>query len=326
MTGVIGIVGAGSWGTALAWVLGTKGLDVTLWARDAKVARGIEERRRNPNYLPEVELPRTVSATSDIASAVEGKPIVFHVVPSHATRATARLYAKHLRRDTILVSAAKGLEEGTLLRMSEVLKAETGFEPAVLTGPNHAEEIGRGDPAAAIAAHADGVVSKRVTNALATRAFKVYPSPDVVGAETCAAFKNVVAIASGMSYGLGLGDNAAAALMTLGLHEMYQVTVEAGGHPGTVAGLAGVGDLIATCASKHSRNRFVGDELARGEPLEKIVEKMHGMVAEGVKAARAFHEYGRERRLTVPLTDEVFRTLYEGKKVRAALDDLLEAV
>jgi glycerol-3-phosphate dehydrogenase (NAD(P)+) len=320
------VLGAGSWGTTLAILLASKGERVTLWARDEQLVAAMRKERRNPHYVSNVPFPPSLAVTHDLPEALAGERHVVHAVPSKATREFARVYAKHLAPEALVVSATKGLEQRTHKRMSEVIHEETGKPVACITGPNHAEEVSVGQPTAAVLAYPDMAIAQEWADLFATRFFKAYPRRDLVGAEVCGSYKNVVALAGGMAEGLGWGDNCSACLVTLGIDEMVELATLFGADERTVYGLAGLGDLVATVTSEHSRNRFYGRELGRGTPAEQIKEKMHGQVAEGVFATKAFNDYAVDEDLDLPLTRVVHRILYEGATVKQGVAELLARV
>jgi len=323
---VTAVIGAGSFGTTLAALLAASGERVTLWARDPAHAAEMAKTRRNPKYVTHVHLPESLVVTSDLSEALAGERVVLHVVPSKGTRSAARAYAKHLDPDAVIVSATKGLEKGGHKRMSQVIGEETGHTVGALSGPNHAEEISAHQPTAAVLAHPHIEVAEEIAAILNTPTFRVYPRRDLIGTEVCGAYKNVVALAGGMVEGLGWGDNCLACLITLGLDEMIELCRDLGGDERTVYGLAGVGDLVATATSPHSRNRFYGRELALKTPPDEIDRKMKGMVAEGVLATQAFHAYGVEEELDLPLTRVVHAIVYEGATVQEGVRKLLAQV
>jgi glycerol-3-phosphate dehydrogenase (NAD(P)+) len=286
----------------------------------------MEHERHNPRYVSEMRFPATLHATSSLSEALAGQDVVVHSVPSHATRTFARSYAPHLAAEAWIVSATKGLEQGTHKRMSEIIHEETGRPVAALTGPNHAEEVSVGQPTATVVATPDYDAATRLAGRFETTYFKAYPRRDLVGAEVCGAYKNVAALAAGMVDGLGWGDNCLACLVTLGVDEMIEVVNLLGGDPRTVYGLAGVGDLVATSTSKHSRNRFYGRELATGTPRDKIERKMHGMVAEGVLATLAFKTFADARNLDLPLTRVTYDIVHGKLTVHDGVEELLARV
>ncbi|MDI6844083.1 MAG: NAD(P)H-dependent glycerol-3-phosphate dehydrogenase [Anaerosomatales bacterium] len=320
----IAIIGAGSWGTAMAALLGGKGLDVALWARDPEAATTITTEHRNPRHLTDVVLPRRVTATSDVRAAIDGAEVVVIATPSHAVRAAAEAMRGALASSTPVVSLAKGLERDTLMRMTEVLSEVLGNRErvAALSGPNHAEEVSVGIPSASVVAAYDEALGLRLREVFSAATFRVYTNPDVVGVEIAAATKNVIAVAAGMSDGLGFGDNTKATLMTRGLAEMARLGTRLGANPLTYMGLAGVGDLIATCTSRHSRNRALGEHIARGGTVESFAEQTH-MVAEGAFACVAVDELGKRYGVEMPITHQVRAILYEGASVSSAADALM---
>ncbi|MDI6799144.1 MAG: NAD(P)H-dependent glycerol-3-phosphate dehydrogenase [Actinomycetota bacterium] len=321
----IAVIGAGSWGTAIATLLAEKGFEVVLWARDAVLVEDMKRLKRNPRYLTDLDLPETLSFSSDLKEALPGAGLVVMAVPSHGMRKAARSAREHLTGKTI-VSLAKGIEAETYLRMSEVIASELGpgseKDIAVISGPNHAEEVSRRVPSATVAAANDKEVAKRVQEIFMTPYFRVYTNPDIIGVEMAAASKNVIALATGMSDGLGYGDNTRAALMTRGLAEMTRLGIIKGAEASTFSGLAGLGDLIATCTSLHSRNRATGEKIAKGMTLSEIAKET-SMVAEGVTAAKNLHDLAVKAGLDMPITEAVFRVLYQGKKPKDCVGDLM---
>jgi len=309
----VAVVGAGSWGTAVSWLLGGKGHEVGLWAREPEIAEGIAERRRNPLYLKDVVLPERVSATTDIEEALRGCEAVVMVTPSAGVRSTAETMRPHLPSTTPVVVLSKGVEAETLMLMTEVLEDVLGDRRrlAGLSGPNHAEEVGKGVPSATVVAAYDETVGRLFQDAFMTRTFRVYTNPDVVGVELCGASKNVIAVAAGMSDGLGYGDNTKATLMTRGLAEMSRLGRARGANPLTYMGLAGMGDLIATCTSRHSRNRALGELVAQGGTVEEFTDRTH-MVAEGALSCISVGELGKRSGVELPITQQVRSVLYEG--------------
>jgi glycerol-3-phosphate dehydrogenase (NAD(P)+) len=315
---VIAILGAGSWGTALAAHLGRVGHDVRLWARDASVAAEIARQRTNTPYLPGIELSTSVLATEVMATALDGATIVVAAVPSHGCRAVVQAAAPHLADRVPLVSAVKGLEVDTLMRMSEVIAQELGerFPVVVLSGPSFAMEVARQLPTAVLAASSDPHATALVQREFRGPTFRLYGSSDVVGVEVAGAMKNVIAIAAGVVEGLGLGHNALAALVTRGLAEITRLSCAAGGRRETAAGLSGLGDLVLTCTGSLSRNRFVGIELARGRQLTDVVAGMR-MVAEGVKSTHAVLALGERYGVELPIAAQMASVL-EGRVGAAA--------
>jgi glycerol-3-phosphate dehydrogenase (NAD(P)+) len=323
MPGHLAVINAGGWGTALAVVLGNAGHQVRLWCRRAELAAEIERTSENRAYLPGVAVPPQVWPTDSLEDVVVGAEAVLLVPISRAVRETARDVAPYLRSGTPLVHASKGLESPSLLRLSEVVGQEVGAgNVAVLSGPTHAEEVGRGMPTAAVVACADGSVAATFQRLLHGSTFRVYTSGDVVGVELCAALKNVVALATGAADGLGYGDNARAALITRSLVEIGRLVQAAGGDPRSVAGLAGLGDMVATCTSRHSRNRWAGEQLGRGRGLAEIVASTPKVI-EGIPAARAAVALAARYGVDLPVCEQVEQVLSHGLSVQAALAGLM---
>jgi len=320
----VAVVGAGSWGTAVAGLLGSKEIDVSLWSREVEIAEGINSDRHNPVYLPDIHLPECVVASPDVAEVVSGAEAVIVVTPSHGVRSTAGEFADALGPDTPIVSLAKGVEQGTLMRMTQVIADVVGGEHrlAALSGPNHAEEVSRGVPSATVVAAYDEEIARLFQEIFMAPTFRVYTNSDVIGVELCGASKNVVAVAAGVSDGLGYGDNSKASLMTRGLAEMSRLGRCLGANPLTYLGLAGVGDLIATCTSPHSRNRGLGEHVARGGTVESFTVETH-MVAEGAKSCVSLDELGKRYEVDLPITRQVRAVLHEGASLEEAYAALL---
>ena len=322
----ITVIGAGSWGTTLAILLAEKGFDVKLWCRREELAREIESRRENKQYLPGVKIPNNLIVDSSLKNALENTEIIFNVVPSEFVRSTLKNIRPYYNNQ-IVVSATKGIEHSTSKRMSQVIEDELATSKiAVLSGPNHAEEVSKKMPTASVVASKDKKAAKIVADCLATPYFKTYQLDDVAGVEICGALKNISAIATGVVDGFGFGDNARASIITLGLMEMNNFGRHFGAKRGTVYGLAGVGDLIATCTSRHSRNRFVGEQLAKGKSMQEIKKEMHGMVAEGISTAKAVYEYSKKHGIEMPLAQQAYEVLFEKKDIKQAVKDLLRLV
>lgn len=320
---LVAVVGAGGWGTTLALLVG-RSEPVTLWCRSREAAAEMAATRRNEQRLPGIDLPPTILPTSDPA-ALESAELVVVAVPSNHLREVAAVVGHHFRRDADVVSASKGIEPGTLLRMTEVLAAAGGVEPgriAALSGPNLAAEVARGLPASAVVAAEDPALAARIVGRLSRREFRLYVNSDVLGVELCGALKNVLAIAAGAADGLGFGDNGKAGLMTRGLAEMTRLGIAAGANPLTFAGLAGIGDVIATCGSTLSRNHRLGVELALGRSWAELEATLPG-VAEGAYTVDAALELGRRFEVELPIAQEVHDALFEGKSVQRCLIDLL---
>lgn len=323
----LAIVGGGSWGSALAIVLAPRFSHIRLWVYEHDLARRMQKMRENDLYLPRFSLPANVRVTTGLREALEGAHAVLGVMPSHHARRLYRQMLPHLSASTLLVSATKGLEEKTLLRMSEVIHQVVGsrFEPkiAVLSGPTFAREVARGEPTAVVIASADLPVAETIQASFSGPTFRLYTNTDVAGVEMAAATKNVIAIGAGVCYGLGLGSNAMAALITRGLAEITRLAVACGARPMTLAGLAGLGDLVLTCTGELSRNRTVGLKLARGHKLGEIVSSMR-MVAEGIKTTFAAVELGEKLGVELPITKQMCEMLRHGKPPREAIRALME--
>ncbi|QTN34028.1 NAD(P)-dependent glycerol-3-phosphate dehydrogenase [Akkermansiaceae bacterium] len=317
------ILGSGSFGTAIAMLLAPKLARITLIGRDAAVAEGINARHRNPQYLSDILLPANITAGTDVAAAA-GYPLLIFAVPTAATRACAEEIARAgLPGSAVLLSCAKGIEKSTGERMSGILHSVLPGNPlAVLSGPNHAEEIARGQPACAVIGSEDADLADELQQLFTLPHFRPYTSTDLAGIELGGAIKNVYAIAAGIAHGLGLGDNAVAALVTRALAEMSRLGIALGGRMETFAGLSGVGDLLVTCFSEHSRNHRVGYALGQGKTLEETVGSL-GMVAEGVPNTLSIHEAARRAGVRTPIIDAMYSILYEGKPAAKALMELL---
>jgi len=318
------ILGAGSWGTALAVHLARVGHDVSLLARDSGLASEMARRRVNPAYLTEIELPDTVRVTSSLSDALAGVDLTVVAVPSHGYRHMMRAARPYLLSGATIVSATKGLETDTLCRMSQVIGEEVGdgHPVVVLSGPSFAIEVARCQPTAVVVASADLRATERVQEEFRSPYFRLYGSSDVIGVELAGAIKNVIAIAAGVVEGVGLGQNALAALVTRGLAEIARLVTAAGGRRETTAGLSGLGDLVLTCTGTLSRNRHVGLELARGRSLEDVVSGMK-MVAEGVKTTDAALALGARYNVELPIVAQMAEVLGGRSGVRAAVEALM---
>jgi glycerol-3-phosphate dehydrogenase (NAD(P)+) len=323
----IAIIGAGSWGTALAATLAQLDHAVTLWAYETEVVESIRARRENELFMPGIKLPEKLAATGDIEEALTGAEIVVTVMPSHVCGAVYRQMLPHLRPQMVFVSATKGLDTRNLMRMSEVIGGVVGeaFAPrlCVLSGPSFAKEVIRGDPTAVVVASDDHAAAQEVQQAFASPALRLYTSCDVVGVELGGAVKNVIALAAGVIEGLGLGHNPTAALITRGLAEMTRLACACGGKRETLAGLAGMGDLVLTCTGDLSRNRTVGVELGKGRSLAEIIGSMR-MVAEGVKTTQATVALAAKHHVEMPITRQVHRILQGEVSPREAIRQLME--
>jgi glycerol-3-phosphate dehydrogenase (NAD(P)+) len=321
----ISVLSDGAWGTALAILLEGKGHTVTLWGPFPDYVREMAETRCNHRFLPAAALPAALRITPDMAAAVHGAEILVLATPVQYMRSMLeKLAVTPLRGKPLLVNVAKGIEVQTHLRPQQMVRGQLGdARYAVLSGPSHAEEVCQQLPAAVVAASSDAADAAIVQDAFMTDFFRVYTSTDVVGVELGGALKNIFAVAAGICDGLGFGDNAKAALITRGIVEMARLGKALGGKPETFAGLSGVGDLMVTCMSRHSRNRHVGEELGRGRSLDSIQSEMGMTVAEGVKTVLAAHELAHQKGVAIPIIDEVYAALYEGKDPAQAARDLM---
>jgi glycerol-3-phosphate dehydrogenase (NAD(P)+) len=326
----IAVIGAGAWGTALSIVAGRRGdHQVRLWALEKEVYQAVVQSRTNSVFLPGCALPAAVSATNDFKEALSEAEIVVSVMPSHHCRRTFEHMAQWLRPHMLFLSATKGIENDTLLRMTEVIDEVIGrfcgFSPqiAALSGPSFAKEVAQGSPTAVTVAATDSGLSARVQKEFSDPSFRIYMNDDLIGVELGGALKNVIAIAAGVCSGLGLGHNSVAALMTRGLAEITRLAVACGAQPQTMAGLAGMGDLVLTCTGGLSRNRNVGSALGQGQQLEQIIAGMHGTVAEGVLTTNAALGLARKHGVEMPITEQMYAILHDGKLAHDAIRELM---
>ncbi len=323
----ISVLGAGSWGTSLAILLANKGLSVILWDRNPDSVKVMTETRRNKKYLGiDVVLPANLTITSDFKNAVQQSEILVLGIPSHTIREIVGKIKPFLTEKTILVNIAKGIENQTLLTMSGVIKDVIpeikDNQISALYGPSHAEEVCRNLPTTLVAASKDLATAKQIQEVFAAPMLRVYSNQDLLGVEIGGSIKNVMAIATGILDGIGFGDNAKAALLTRGINEITRMGVALGAKKETFAGLTGIGDLIVTCLSKHSRNRFVGEEIGKGKTLEQILSEMV-MVAEGVKTTRSTRDLSQKLGIEMPITDAVYSVLFENKMPKQAVSELM---
>lgn len=324
----IGVIGAGSWGTALADLLARIGHQVTLWAYETDLVVRMREQRENDLFLPDIRLHEELKFTDTLAEAVKGRELLLLVPPSQLMRQVFRQLLPYLEDGRVLVSASKGIENQTLMTMSQVLLEELEnagrkAKLAFLSGPSFAREVAKGLPTAVVAASEEEVVAELVQKVFSGERFRVYTNSDVIGIEFGGSLKNVMALAAGIADGLGFGSNTRAALITRGLSEMTRLGVAAGAKAQTFAGLAGMGDLVLTCTGDLSRNRTVGLELGRGRPLQEILDGMK-MVAEGVKTTVSTYQLASRLQVVAPITEQVYKILEEGKDPRQAVTDLLQ--
>jgi glycerol-3-phosphate dehydrogenase (NAD(P)+) len=324
MPSKVTILGSGAMATACAILLAEHdGQEVTLWTRTEESALQLRQSRQNARLLPGIPLPDHVQITHDIGCAVENAELLVAAIPSQYLRQTLARLSPHLTGNQPVISVVKGLENGTFLRPSQIIEETLGSRPVVaLSGPSHAEEIGRRLPASVVAACGDVTLARRVQAMFSTDRFRVYTNLDLVGVELAGALKNVIGIAAGISDGLGYGDNAKSALLTRGIVEITRFGVALGAEPETFSGLAGIGDLITTCVSRHGRNRMVGERLGLGESLDEILSTMNS-VAEGVTTSRAVVQFAERQEIDMPICTQVYRVLFEGATPQAATDYLM---
>ncbi len=321
----VGVIGSGAWGTTLAFLLAKKGIATTLWDHRPERAMDMQRQRENVVFLPGIRFPALLQVTSNIAEAVEGKEMLLLVTPSQLMRENARLLAPHVGSDTLLVTGSKGIEIGSLKRMTEVISEEIAgahSRVAALSGPNIAQEVAEGKPTAGVVAAYEEEIATRIRILLTTAWFRVYTASDLVGVELGGALKNIIAIGAGFSDGMGFGNNAKAAFMTRGMAEIARLGIAAGANPLTFTGLAGIGDLIATCASPLSRNQQLGRRLAAGEKLDDILASMHN-VTEGVSTTRAALQLAARYNVEMPITEQLSLVLFEGLDPQKAVPELM---
>lgn len=323
----IAVIGAGSWGTALAGVLAQKGFEVALWSRRKELAEEINSTGANNRYLPGVKLPQGIKASADLQFAVQDAQFIVFSVPAQSLRSVIKQAKPFISGKATLVNTAKGIEVSSLKRLSEVMRQElpdlSVSKFAVLSGPSHAEEVARNLPTAVVAASSEAKTAALVQDTFITSRFRVYRNKDEVGVELAGALKNIIALGTGVSDGLGFGDNAKAALMTRGLTEISRLGMRLGANPLTFAGLTGVGDLIVTCTSMHSRNRRAGIKIGEGQPLQKVLDEM-GMVVEGAQTCIAAHRLSQQLEVEMPITKTIYAVLYEGLDPEKAVSELME--
>ncbi len=319
------VLGCGSWGTALAIVLAAKGQPVQMWCRRSEQAAEMNEQRENKQYLPGVVLPDGIGVTTDLGAALQDVDYAVLAVPSQSLRETLEKIKELLPAKTVLINTAKGLEVGSKLRMSQVAESvipDSRQRFVALYGPSHAEEVGRGLPAAVVSCSENPVAAEAVQDLFMAPAFRVYTNDDLIGVEIGGAIKNVIAIATGIAIGLGVGDNAQAALLTRGMAEITRLGIALGADPMTFSGLTGIGDLVVTCTSRHSRNHRCGLALGQGKKLEQILADM-GMVVEGVKTTKATVELAHELHISMPIAEEMYKVLFEDFPVQQAVSELM---
>lgn len=315
----IGILGGGSWGTAIANVLGNKNYELDFYMRDEKVATQINEKKVNEKYLPDITLSDNINATTDLEKACADKKYLVFAVPTNSARLVANKIKNFIDPDTVIINLAKGIEENTHLRVSEIIGEVLPENPFVaLSGPSHAEEVARNVPTAVVAASKDIEVAQTVQDLFLTDMFRVYTNTDLVGVEIGGALKNIIALAAGMNDGLKYGDNTKAMLMTRGTYEMSKLGIKLGANPHTFHGLTGIGDLIVTCTSMHSRNRRCGLYIGEGMKVEDAIKKV-GMVVEGIKTTKSAYELSKQYGVEMPITEKLYHVLYEDYNAKKAV-------
>ena len=323
----VGVLGAGSWGIALALVLENNGQEVTLWEFRSDAAETLLQTRDAKEFLPGIKIPATIEVENDLKLVCDDKDILIIAVPSHVVRSVAnQINEMKIKPHTVFVNVAKGVENETLLRMSQVLEQSIDWltmdNIVTLSGPSHAEEVSRKIPTAIVAAGANMKNAELIQTAFMNRYFRVYTNEDIIGVELGGALKNIIALAAGICDGAGFGDNTKAALQPRGLVEIVRLGTALGAQPITFAGLSGMGDLIVTCMSKHSRNRYVGEQIGKGRKLDDILKEMV-MVAEGVKTTRSAYELSKKFNVEMPITEQVYQILFEDKNLNDALNELM---
>jgi glycerol-3-phosphate dehydrogenase (NAD(P)+) len=323
----VSVIGAGSFGTALSVVLARAGNKVQLWAREPEITSGINHRHENPAYLSDVTLPDSITSCSEIEECIRGRNMIVFATPSHALREVAKRVKPHISGDEIFVNVAKGIENDTFMTMSQVLAdvfqgTVLDDQIGVLSGPSHAEEVGKFKPTTVVATSNSKRTARIIQETFMTPMFRIYLNYDIMGVEIGGAVKNIMAIAAGIIDGAELGDNAKAAVITRGLHEMKRLGMQLGASQDTFSGLSGMGDLVVTCTSEHSRNRFVGYHIGRGQKMGEIVDRMN-MVAEGVKTTHAVREWSRKLEIEMPITNAVHQILFENEDPKDMLYNLM---
>ena len=323
MSKKIGVLGGGSWGSALAILLAKKGYSVDLWLRDSEQVEKISKAKENVKYLPGIILPENINVTDDIKTSSIDKDLLVLAVPTHGVRETARKIKDYIKNDQIIVNVAKGIENSSLLRISEVVKEEIPqAQYGILSGPSHAEEVGKDMPTAVVVASEKKEIAQYIQDVFMTPKFRVYTSPDVIGVELGGSLKNVIALGAGISDGLGYGDNTKAALMNRGIIEIARLGESLGANKMSFAGLSGIGDLIVTCTSMHSRNRRAGIKIGEGLSMEESVDSV-GMVVEGIKTTKSAYDIAKKLNVSMPITEAIYDVLYNGQDVRDTVIDLM---
>lgn len=319
----ISIIGAGSWGTANAISLAKKNIDVLLWVREKELLNNITNSRTNDTYLPDVYIPDNISVSDDIEKVCNKSDIVVIATPSHIVRRITQVIKPYIKKEQIIVNLAKGIENDSLLRMSQVIEEYLPNNKIVtLSGPSHAEEVAKDIPTTVVVSSKSRQAAEFVQDAFMTPRFRVYTNPDLIGVELGGALKNIIALGAGIIDGLGYGDNTKAAIMTRGIVEMARLGVSLGAYRTTFAGLSGIGDLIVTCTSMHSRNRRAGIAIGQGKSMEEVVNSTK-MVVEGIKTTKSAYELAKKQNIEMPITEEIYNVLYEGKDVLNCVTNLM---
>lgn len=319
----VGVIGGGSWGTALAILLQNNGHDVRMWLRDREQLETIRETGENKKYLPDVRIPEDIVISNDMEEVTQNRELFVLAVPSHGMRQVLSEHRNLFKKDQVLVNVAKGIENGTLLRISQITEEILPENPyAVLSGPSHAEEVALNMPTTVVAASKEMRIAEYVQDVFMSPYFRVYTNPDVTGVELGGALKNVIALGAGISDGLGYGDNTKAALMTRGMTEIARLGEKMGANVITFAGLAGIGDLVVTCTSMHSRNRRAGILIGKGMKVDEVTKSV-GMVVEGIKTTKSAYELAKIYDVKMPITKEIYEVLYEDKDVKNSVVNLM---
>ncbi|MDD4834072.1 MAG: NAD(P)H-dependent glycerol-3-phosphate dehydrogenase [Lutispora sp.] len=319
----VSVIGSGSWGTANAISLAGKGLDVKLWVRNKELLETINEKRENITYLPNILLPENIQASNDLEYCCKDSEIIVLGTPSHAVRETVQNISGYINKGQVIVSLAKGIENDSLCRMSQIIEEYLPHNPlAVLSGPNHAEEVARNIPTATVVSSKYKKIAEFIQDIFMTPRLRVYTNPDLVGIELGGALKNVIALGAGISDGLGFGDNTKAAIMTRGIVEIARLGVAMGARKNTFNGLAGAGDLIVTCTSMHSRNRRAGIAIGQGKTLDEVLSSTK-MVVEGVKTTKSTYQLSKKTGIEMPITEEIFGVLFQGSEVKKSVINLM---
>ncbi len=319
----IGVLGGGSWGTALSILLSKKDKNVDLWIRDEEQLSKMKFNRENTKYLPKIGLPKNLNLIQDLEKTIFKKDVILLAVPTHSVREMLNSIKPYVKESQIIVNVAKGIENNTLMRISEIVgEILPNNKYAVLSGPSHAEEVAIDMPTTVVAASVYKMIAEYVQDLFITPNFRVYTNPDIIGVELGGSLKNVIALAAGVSDGLNYGDNTKAALMTRGIFEMAKLGEELGANPITFSGLSGIGDLIVTCTSMHSRNRRAGILIGSGKSLDEAVEEI-GMVVEGIRTTNSTYELGKKHNIDLPITNELYGVLFEGNDVTKAVSHLM---